>query len=92
MKIMEVQTFLLTINPKNRTVGIPKKARQLLGLRESFVMKVKDNKAEITVPKYTAQDVLFKLPPLTSKKKITKKQIRKSLADNAVERYLKKQS
>lgn len=94
----KIKSFELKINPKNGTVVIPRLARQMLGLvgdKNSLTLKVyeADKHAEITVPKYTLEDVLYNLPPLKSKKSFTNDELKKlteeAMEEEAVKRYLR---
>lgn len=93
-KIPKVQTFSLSVNPKNGTVVIPKLARERLKIssksRSTLTLKIYDNDtAEIAIPKYTLEDVLYNLPPLKSAKFFTDEQIKDGIEEAAIKRYLK---
>lgn len=83
------QTFVLNLNPKNGTVVIPKKAREALELKDKFILKISgQRRAEIEVPEYSAEDVLYNLTPLQVKRNITTREQTEVLQEAAVDRYL----
>jgi len=93
-KIPKVQTFSLSVNPKNGTVVIPKLARERLKISSThksvLTLRIYDNDtAEIKIPKYTLEDVLYNLPPIRPAKFFTDEEIRGGMEDAAIERYLK---
>jgi bifunctional DNA-binding transcriptional regulator/antitoxin component of YhaV-PrlF toxin-antitoxin module len=91
--IPEIQSFRLIVNPKNGTVVIPKLARQRLGIsadKPNITINIyKDNRTEITVPKYSLKDVLYNLPPLIPPRFITDEEMKEATEDAAINRYLK---
>jgi|GEM_PF-3573201 len=94
-KIPKVQTFSLSVNPKNGTVVIPKLARERLKIssksRSTLMLKIYDNdKAEISIPKYTLEDVLYNLPPHLPPKPLTNADLKRIAREEIVDNYIAK--
>lgn len=89
----KVQTYILKVNTKNGTVVIPKKARVALGISDTVILSVIDNKPELKIPKYSVEDVLYNLKPTSSVKQFTDQElqdaIKETSEESATNRYLK---
>ena len=85
------QTFILKVNPKNGTVVVPKKARQLIGSSTLF-LSITDGEIKLTIPKYSLEEVLTNPPKKSgSFNQSIKHDLNKIIQEVAVERYLKSQ-
>ncbi|MEI6728255.1 MAG: hypothetical protein WCK98_01300 [bacterium] len=85
------QTFILKVNPKNGTVVVPKKARQLIGSSTLF-LSITDGEIKLTIPKYSLEEVLTNPPKKSGNFKTTSKQeVNQIIQDVAVKRFLKSQ-
>lgn len=94
-KIPKVQTFSLSVNPKNGTVVIPKLARERLKISSThksvLTLRIYDNDtAEIKIPKYTLEDVLYNLPPILPPNKLSNADLKKIAREAIVDNYITK--
>jgi bifunctional DNA-binding transcriptional regulator/antitoxin component of YhaV-PrlF toxin-antitoxin module len=89
--VSNTQTFILKVNPKNGTVVVPKKARQLIGSSTLF-LSITDGQIKLTIPKYSLEEVLTNPPKKNGDFNTSNKQdLNKIIQEVAVKRYLKSQ-